>query len=76
MANGNKIEIGRGNHKRLVGIGDRVGFKQDIENDGTIIAIERNAWNGGYTLTLENLDGFDGDYIRGTRTTETADRCW
>ncbi len=56
---------------RIVKIGDVVGFKSDYEQHGRITAIN------GDRLTLENPDGFGGDYLRyATTTTEDADRCW
>ncbi len=54
-----------------VKVGDRVGFKCDIEQAGTIIAID------GDWLTLENVNGFEGGYIGGdTETREHASDCW
>jgi len=54
-----------------VKIGDHVGFKSDHEQYGKITAIS------GEMLTLENPNGFGGDYLRyATVTTEPADRCW
>jgi len=54
-----------------VKVGDVVGFKSDYEQAGVIIAIS------GDDLTLENEQGFGGDYLRyATTTVETADRCW
>ncbi len=59
-----------------VKIGDYVGFKCDIEQSGKIVAIKRNMYNN-VELTLEDEDGFHGDYIGGsTRTTELASDCW
>lgn len=48
-------------------IGMTVGFKSDIEQYGTVIAIK------GSRLTLENDYGFDGDYIGG-ETLTTVDK--
>jgi len=60
---------------RTVKIGDWVGFKSDIEQGGQIIAITRDTT--GYTLHLENKNGFDGDYIGGdTITHQDARDCW
>jgi len=59
----------------IVGIGDWVGFKSDIEQSGRIVAIKKTYM--GTSLTLENLSGFSGDYIGGeTITTELARDCW
>lgn len=59
-----------------VTIGDYVGFKSDIEQSGTIVKIKRNMM-GSVELTLEDTDGFSGDYIGGqTITTELASDCW
>jgi hypothetical protein len=59
----------------IVGIGDWVGFKSDIEQSGRIVAIKKTYM--GTSLTLENLNGFSGDYIGGeTITTELARDCW
>jgi hypothetical protein len=61
---------------QTVKIGDCVGFKSDVEQYGEIVAIHRNT-NGHWILTLENTNGFSGDYIGGeTRTQERADDCW
>lgn len=60
---------------RTVGIGDWVEFKADVEQQGKILDIIFD-WKG-IEFTLENLDGFDGDYIGGeTTTTVEASRCW
>lgn len=59
-----------------VKIGDRVGFKSDIEQSGRIVGIYKD---GHYpaTLVLENPNGFEGGYIGGqTITEEYADDCW
>lgn len=54
-----------------VKVGDYVGFKSDIEQGGTVVAIE-----GDY-LVIENANGFRGEYIHGqTRTREHARDCW
>ena len=59
----------------IVGIGDWVGFKSDIEQSGRIVAIKKTYM--GTSLTLENTSGFSGDYIGGeTITTELARDCW
>jgi hypothetical protein len=56
---------------RTVKIGDTVGFKSDFEQYGKIIAI------AGDRLTLENPNGFGGEYLRyATQTTERASDCW
>jgi len=54
-----------------VKVGDYVGFKCDIEQGGKIIKIEGNS------LTLQNENGFSGEYIGGdTITVEQASDCW
>ena len=59
-----------------VKIGDTVGFKSDYEQYGRIVSIKKGKTLGD-ELTLENLNGFGGDYIRdATRTVESADKCW
>ena len=59
-----------------VKIGDYVGFKSDIEQSGKIKSI-KSAQSGGAELTLEDDDGFHGDYIGGdTITTVMAVDCW
>jgi len=57
-----------------VGIGDWVCFKSDIEQSGQIIKIKKGF---GDTLVLENLNGFQGDYIGGETITQVSARdCW
>ncbi len=59
-----------------VEIGDVVSFKADIEQSGEIVFIHRNM-NGHWMLTLENTNGFIGEYIGGeTRTVQRAEDCW
>jgi hypothetical protein len=59
-----------------VKIGDVVSFKSDIEQHGEIVAMRKNI-NGQWVLTLENTNGFIGDYIGGeTLTQERAEDCW
>ncbi len=54
-----------------VKVGDYVGFKSDYEQSGKITKINGN-W-----LTLENENGFGGEYLRyETVTTESANDCW
>ena len=54
-----------------VKVGDHVGFKSDIEQSGKITKIE------GDWLTLENSNGFGGDYLRyATVTKQHASDCW
>ena len=56
---------------KRVQIGDWVSFKCDIEQSGKIIRID------GDRLTLENINGFDGDYIGGEEITiQSARDCW
>lgn len=60
-----------------VKLGDMVGFKCDIENYGRIVRIQRNPTGRGYDLTLENKNGFSGDYIGGdTQTVEHSSDIW
>jgi hypothetical protein len=52
-------------------VGDVVGFKSDYEQHGRVTKID------GDRLTLENQDGFGGDYLRYAKTTvERASDCW
>jgi hypothetical protein len=56
---------------KRVQVGDWVSFKSDIEQSGKIVRID------GDRLTLENINGFDGDYIGGQEiTTQSARDCW
>ena len=56
---------------KTVKVGDFVHFKSDFEQGGTITKIQGNK------LTLENPDGFGGDYLRyATTTVEDARDCW
>lgn len=56
---------------QTVKVGDWVCFKSDVEQSGKITMIR------GKILTLENPNGFEGDYIGGETTTAvmTSD-CW
>ena len=57
-------------------VGSYVSFKSDIEQGGDIVQIKKNMM-GSIELTLEDEDGFHGDYIGGdTRTTVLASDCW
>ena len=57
-------------------VGSYVNFKSDIEQGGDIVQIKRDSM-GQVVLTLEDEDGFSGDYIGGqTRTTVLAVDCW
>lgn len=57
-----------------VKVGDWVSFKSDIEQSGKIIKIKPGF---GDTLVLENLNGFQGDYIGGETVTQVSARdCW
>lgn len=57
-------------------VGSYVNFKSDIEQGGYIVQIKRNCM-GQVELTLEDEDGFSGDYIGGdTRTSVLATDCW
>lgn len=58
-----------------VKIGDFVGFKCDIEQDGEIKDIQGSGSSA--TLVLFNGDGFDGGYIGGhLKTSVLAKDCW
>jgi hypothetical protein len=60
---------------QIVGIGDWVNFKSDIEQGGTIIDVKRTY--SGVALTLQSTYGFEGAYIGGEEvTTELAKDCW
>jgi hypothetical protein len=60
---------------QTIKIGDWVCFKSDIEQSGQVVAIKSSYM--GHSLTLENKNGFSGDYIGGdTITTELARDCW
>ena len=62
-------------HDVLVKIGDVVAFKSDFEQWGKVIDIKK-LWMGDQ-LVLENIHGFDGQYIGGsTITTQMARDCW
>ena len=59
-----------------VGIGDWVCFKSDIEQSGQIVKIKQGQF-GSTELVLENLHGFQGEYIGGeTQTVERIEDCW
>jgi hypothetical protein len=61
---------------QTVKVGDWVGFKCDIEQGGQIKSMKRTAYSG-VELTLENKNGFSGEYIGGeTLTVERASDCW
>jgi len=60
---------------QVVGIGDVVCFKSDIEQSGTIVDIKDSYM--GKSLVLQSEFGFEGGYIGGeTITTELASDCW
>lgn len=44
-----------------VNVGDWVGFKSDIEQDGKVKQIQRSRG----AILVENENGFDGDYVGG-----------
>lgn len=59
-----------------VKVGDYVGFKADIEQIGKVTAIKRGL-STDYQLTVENPDGFPGDYLRyATTTVVPLGRTW
>ena len=58
-----------------VRVGDYVCFKCDIEQTGRIAGISNGV--SGIVLILENINGFQGDYIGGdTMTKQMARDCW
>jgi len=62
---------------KVVKVGDSVGFKSDYEQYGRIVEITKDADYGWVRLTLENKNGFGGEYLRySTKTTVPADECW
>ena len=62
--------------RRVVSLGDWVGFKADVEQTGRILDIRIDS-TGATVLVLTNPDGFDGDYIGGDRVTrQHASDCW
>ncbi len=57
-------------------VGMVVSFKSDVEQTGTVTRIHKNDY-GQTILTVEDPDGFSGDYIGGqTKTTVEASRCF
>ncbi len=61
---------------QVVSIGSFVCFKSDIEQGGRVVGIGKTLM-GSDVLTLENLNGFEGDYIGGDmRTQVLASDCW
>jgi hypothetical protein len=61
---------------QVVSVGNYVGFKSDIEQGGRIVGFSKTLM-GSDVLILENLNGFEGDYIGGdTRTQVLASECW
>lgn len=62
---------------KKVAVGDVVGFKSDIEQYGTVVAIKNAPGRPSMDiLVLENAEGFEGEYLQGTRTEELAANCW
>ena len=62
--------------KVTVKVGDYVCFKSDTEQTGKVTAI-RSSGYGKYMLTVEDPDGFPGDYLRyATTTVVSSDRTW
>ncbi len=61
---------------QTVKVGDWVSFKSDIEQSGKVVQIRTSSF-GKPELILENLNGFQGDYIGGQwRTCQPASDCW
>jgi len=64
-----QIKIG----SNLVGLGDYVGFKCDVEQGGKVIGIDSSRRR----FLLENVNGFAGGYIGGDTETYVDFRdCW
>ena len=65
---------------KTVKVGDVVGFKSDFEQYGKIIKIAKASYGRGtieLTLQSSSDSGFDGEYIKGDKTTvERAEDCW
>jgi len=60
----------------VVRIGDWVGFKADVEQQGRILDIRTDS-TGATVLVLTHPSGFSGDYIGGDRVTrQHASDCW
>lgn len=54
-----------------INVGDWVGFKSDIEQEGRIKRMNE------YHVVVENANGFEGDYIGGqTETRISVDNIW
>lgn len=69
------MKTAKNRENETINIGDWVEFKADIEQCGKVIDIRGNGKNA--ELTLENENGFDGDYIGGqTITYMEAKRCF
>jgi hypothetical protein len=61
---------------KRVNVGDHVEFKSDIEQGGKVIDITTDV-RGRVVFTLQNLNGFQGEYLRGeTITVELSTDCW
>ena len=57
-------------------VGDWVGFKADVEQQGRIMEIRTDS-TGAAVLVLTHPSGFSGDYIGGDRVTrQLASDCW
>lgn len=50
-------------------VGKSIGFKSDIEQYATVTKIEAAGIHGGYRITVRNPDGFQGEYLRGAKST-------
>jgi hypothetical protein len=62
-------------HDVEVKVGDNVAFNSGIEQWAKIIEIKKTYM--GVALVLENIHGFQGEYIGGeTITTQLARDCW
>ena len=58
-----------------VSVGDVVGFKDDIEQSGTVVAIEKRRYT--IVLVIENGWGFSGEYLQGeTIARKDLCDCW
>ena len=68
----------RWGRERTVKVGDKVGFKKDVEQTGRVVEIRpRSAKTYEFLLESTSSEGFDGDYIGGAkRTLVNAEDTW
>ena len=65
-------------NKKIIKVGDYVGFKSDVEQYGLITEIKKskNVYCS-YDVVLTNKNGFSGEYINGeTKTTISINNVW